>query len=98
MAVFDEFDGFYFLVGFDDVAKVLGYSNSRKALQDHVDNEDRTDGVTIRDAIGRNQKMIVINESDLYALILLLLLLNNIYRLLDFWHEIRHYFLEGDGK
>ena len=53
----------------DDVAKVLGYSNSRKALQDHVDNEDRTDGVTIRDAIGRNQKMIIINESGLYALI-----------------------------
>ena len=53
-----------------DMAKVLGYSNSRKALQDHVDNEDRIDGVTIRDAIGRNQKMIIINESGLYALIL----------------------------
>ncbi len=26
---------------------------ARKALSDHVDNEDREDGVTIRDAIGR---------------------------------------------
>ena len=26
---------------------------TRKALSDHVDNEDREDGVTIRDAIGR---------------------------------------------
>lgn len=53
-----------------DVAKALGYSNPRKALHDHVDAEDRTDGVTIRDAIGRNQKMTVINESGLYSLIL----------------------------
>ena len=34
-----------------DVATALGYSNSRKALLDHVDDEDKTDGVTIRDAI-----------------------------------------------
>ena len=53
-----------------DVATALGYSNSRKALLDHVDNEDKTDGVTIRDAIGRNQKAVFINESGLYALIL----------------------------
>ena len=54
----------------NDVARALGYVNPRKALQDHVDAEDRTDGVTIRDAIGRNQKMTVINESGLYCLIL----------------------------
>ena len=53
-----------------DVATALGYSNSRKALLDHVDDEDKTDGVTIRDAIGRNQKAVIINESGLYSLIL----------------------------
>jgi prophage antirepressor-like protein len=52
------------------VAAALGYSNSRKALLDHVDQEDRTDGVTIRDAIGRDQKMVVINECGLYGFIL----------------------------
>ena len=36
-----------------DVAEILGYSNTRKALADHVDEEDKMDGVTIRDSIGR---------------------------------------------
>ncbi len=53
-----------------DVATALGYNNTRKALQDHVDLEDRMDGVTIRDAIGRNQPVVIINESGLYSLIL----------------------------
>ncbi len=53
-----------------DVATALGYSNTRKALQDHVDAEDKKDGVTIRDSIGRNQKAVFINESGLYSLIL----------------------------
>lgn len=53
-----------------DVAIILGYSNSRKALIDHVDDEDKRDGVTIRDAIGRNQAAVVINESGLYSLIM----------------------------
>ena len=44
-----------FFVG-KDVAKALGYSNTRKALLDHVDKEDKVDGVTIRDAIGRDRK------------------------------------------
>ena len=52
-----------------DVADILGYANTRKALIDHVDEEDK-DGVTIRDAIGRNQTMTAINESGLYSLIL----------------------------
>lgn len=52
-----------------DVAGILGYSNTRKALIDHIDEEDKDD-VTIRDAIGRNQTMIAINESGLYSLIL----------------------------
>ena len=53
-----------------DVATVLGYSNPRKALLDHIDEEDKLDGVTIRDSIGREQKPVVINESGLYSLIL----------------------------
>ena len=53
-----------------DVCKALGYVNNRKALIDHVDEEDKKDGVTIRDSIGRMQKGIVINESGLYSLIL----------------------------
>ena len=58
-----------FFVG-KDVAEALGYKNTRKALLDHVDKDDREDGVTIRDAIGRDQKATFINESGLYALIL----------------------------
>lgn len=53
-----------------DVATILGYSNHRKAIGDHVDEEDKTDGVTIRDSIGREQNPIFINESGLYSLIL----------------------------
>lgn len=52
-----------------DVAEILGYSNTRKALADHVDGEDKLDGVTIRDSIGREQSPVFINESGLYALI-----------------------------
>lgn len=57
------------LVG-KDVAMALGYSNHRKALNDHVDSEDRQNGVTIRDSIGRDQTPVIINESGLYSLIL----------------------------
>ncbi len=35
-----------------DVAECLGRSNPRKAIIDHVDLEDKCDGVTIRDSIG----------------------------------------------
>ena len=52
-----------------DVAEVLGYSNTRDALQKHVDVEDK-DTVAFRDAIGREQTVTVINESGLYSLIL----------------------------
>lgn len=62
-------DGQPFFVG-KDIAEVLGYSNPRKALADHVDSEDKKDGVTIRDSIGREQTPILINESGLYSLIL----------------------------
>lgn len=52
------------------MAAALGYSNPRKALADHVDSEDKTGGVTIRDSIGREQTPVLINESGLYSLIL----------------------------
>ena len=53
-----------------DVAKALGYSNTRDALSKHVDDEDKTT-VAIRDT-GSNYKSqaIFINESGLYSLVL----------------------------
>lgn len=51
-----------------DVANILGYSNSRKALIDHVDEEDK--GVTKCDTLGGKQDLVIINESGLYSLIL----------------------------
>lgn len=63
-----EVEGEPWFVG-KDVAEILGYSNTRKALADHVDEEDKNDGVTIRDSIGRDQTPIIINESGLYSLI-----------------------------
>ena len=64
-----DLNGVPYFVG-KDVAGILGYSNTRKALLDHVDEEDKTDGVTIRDSIGRDQTPVLINESGLYSLIL----------------------------
>lgn len=52
-----------------DVANILGYSNSRQAISTHVDDEDKKDGVTVCDSIGREQKPVLINESGLYSLI-----------------------------
>jgi len=51
-----------------DVAEILGYTNSRKALGDHVDEEDK--GVTKCDTPGGTQELTVINESGLYSLII----------------------------
>ena len=51
-----------------DVADILGYSNSRKALIDHIDDEDK--GVTKCDTLGGKQDLIIVNESGLYSLIL----------------------------
>lgn len=50
-----------------DVAEALGYSNSRKALSDHVHDDDK--GVTKCDTLGGKQDLTIINESGLYALI-----------------------------
>lgn len=51
-----------------DVASVLGYSNSRDALNKHVDEEDK--GVANCDTLGGKQRVIIINESGLYSLIM----------------------------
>lgn len=50
------------------VAGVLGYKRAAKAIQDHVDIEDK-DEVPIQNSIGRLQQTPIINESGLYALI-----------------------------
>ena len=63
-----ESDGKPYFVG-ADVAKALGYKRGTKAVQDHVDEEDR-DAVPIQDSIGRMQNTPIINESGLYSLIL----------------------------
>jgi len=47
------------------VATALGYSNSRKALADHVQEDDK--GVTKCDTLGGKQDLTIINESGLYA-------------------------------
>lgn len=60
-------DGEPWFVG-KDVAEVLGYSNPRKAMIDHVDTEDK--GVTKCDTLGGAQEMAIINESGLYSLII----------------------------
>ncbi len=52
-----------------DVAEVLGYTRTTKAINDLVDLEDK-DEVPIQDSIGRLQKTPIINESGLYSLIL----------------------------
>lgn len=50
-----------------DVAKALGYSNSRDAISKHVFDDDK--GVAKCDTPSGRQEMSVINESGLYALI-----------------------------
>ncbi|MEW5248630.1 phage antirepressor KilAC domain-containing protein [Microbulbifer sp. 2201CG32-9] len=52
-----------------DVAEILGYKNTRKAIGDHC-KAAVSDGVTIRDAMGREQKVTVIPERDVYRLIM----------------------------
>lgn len=51
-----------------DVAEILGYSNTPKAIRDHIDNEDKlTERIVLS---GQNRETILINESGLYSLIL----------------------------
>lgn len=51
-----------------DVATALGYSNTRDALNRHVDNEDKNT-VVIPDGNKGNPNQTIINESGLYSLI-----------------------------
>ena len=51
-----------------DVATILGYSETAKAIRTHVDEEDK--GVSVLDTPGGKQEVIIINESGLYSLIL----------------------------
>ena len=62
-----EMDGEPWFVG-KDVADALGYTNTRKALLDHVDEEDKNT-VTIRDGNKGNPNFTIINESGVYSLI-----------------------------
>lgn len=51
-----------------DVAEILGYTNPRQALKNHVDEDDK--GVSKCDTPGGKQDLVIINESGLYSLIL----------------------------
>ena len=51
-----------------DVAEILGYTNTPKAIRDHIDDEDKlTERIVLS---GQNREVIFINESGLYSLIL----------------------------
>ena len=56
-----------------DIAKLLKYTNTRKAIRDHVDAEDKRiidmNKGTIRSPIQGNPNTVIINESGLYSLI-----------------------------
>lgn len=51
-----------------DVCKALVYTNSRKAVSDHVEEDDVTKRYTI-DNMGREQQVTYVNEPGLYSLI-----------------------------
>ncbi len=61
-----EIDNEMWFVG-KDVATALGFTNSRDAIATHVFEEDK--GVETIDTLGGKQKMVIINESGLYALV-----------------------------
>ena len=65
-ALLDE-EGEIWFIG-KEITDFLEYKNSRKALKDHVDIEDK--GVTKRRTLGGKQEMTIINESGFYSLIL----------------------------
>ena len=51
-----------------DVATMLGYKETAKAIREHVEEDDK--GVSVLDTPGGKQEMVIINESGLYSLIL----------------------------
>lgn len=52
-----------------DVAEILGYSNTAKAIRDHIDEDDKRTERIVHPQ-GGTQETIIINESGLYSLIL----------------------------
>ena len=64
-----EIDGQPWLVG-KDVAVALGYKKPENALASHVDDEDKTTTLIQGDGSEYKSKMVIINESGLYSLIL----------------------------
>ena len=60
-------DGGYFFAG-KDAAKSLGYTNSRKAIRDHVDPEDQLEERIVTPKGARS--LVFISEPGLYSLIL----------------------------
>ncbi len=62
-----EINGETYFVG-KDIAEALGYSNTRDALDRHVDDEDKDVGKF--DTLGGAQGFTMINESGLYSLVL----------------------------
>ena len=50
-----------------DVCTILGFTNSRQAIADHVDQEDK--GVSKSDTPGGLQTLVIVNESGVYSLI-----------------------------
>lgn len=58
-----------FFIGID-VARALGYRNTRQAIIDHVPDKFKKDGVAIRDSVGGTNSPILINEAGLYKLIM----------------------------
>lgn len=57
-----------------DVAEILGYTNPRKALNDHVDDDDKlifkSNETVLLDFAVPNRGLTIINESGLYSLVL----------------------------
>lgn len=53
-----------------DVASVLGYSRPSDAIALHVDEEDKTTTVICRTGSNYKSKVVIINESGLYSLIM----------------------------
>lgn len=61
-----ELNGEPYFVG-KDVAEILGYKETAKAIRTKVDHDDK--GVSVLDTPGGKQEIIVINESGVYSLV-----------------------------
>lgn len=62
-----QINGIPWFIG-KDIAEALQYSNTQKAIRDHVDDEDKlTERIVLS---GQNRNVVLVNESGLYSLIL----------------------------